>query len=77
MVMGCDGMFEYQYYVDYMLGLENIFLMMIGEGFFGLIEMGGMFIVFKVCDDIMNYEDLGWYEYLEGIVVYKLKDGKG
>lgn len=31
-----------------MLLFDNMLLMMIGMGLFGLLEMGGMFMVFKV-----------------------------
>jgi len=35
-------------------------------GPFGIIEMGGMFTVFKVRDGITNYNDPGWYKHPPG-----------
>lgn len=48
---------------------ENMVFMMIGWGLYGLIEMGGMFFVVKVCEGIFvgDYIDLGWYENLFGM----------
>lgn len=37
-------------------------------GPFGVIEMGGMFTVFKVRDNITSYVDPGWYQYPLGTV---------
>ncbi|MEM1248852.1 MAG: copper oxidase [Acidobacteriota bacterium] len=76
MAMGESGMAEHTYHVDHMPGPENTLPMMMGEGQFGPIEMGGMFTVFKVRDNITSYEDPGWYDYPEGTVAYKL-EGKG
>ncbi len=73
MAMGRDGMAEHQFHTEHMRGPVNTLPMMMGEGPFGPIEMGGMFTVFKVRDDITSYEDPGWYEYPEGTVAYKLK----
>jgi FtsP/CotA-like multicopper oxidase with cupredoxin domain len=43
--------------------------MMTGQGPFGPIEMGSMFTVFKVRDDLRSYdEDPGWYRHPEGTV---------
>ncbi|MBI5786071.1 MAG: copper oxidase [Rhodocyclales bacterium] len=49
---------------------ENTLPMMTGQGPFGPIEMGGMFTVVKVRDDIKpgNYTDPGWYQHPEGTV---------
>ena len=46
--------------------------MMTGKGPFGNIEMGGMFTVVKVRDDITTYEDPGWYDHPEGTVAWKV-----
>ena len=73
MAMGESGMSEHQYHADHMQGPENTLPMMTGEGPFGPIEMGGMFTVFKVRDQISTYEDPGWYDYPEGTVAYKVK----
>lgn len=37
-------------------------------GPFGVIEMGGMFTIFKVRDNLTNYADPGWYQHPEGTV---------
>lgn len=37
-------------------------------GPFGVIEMGGMFTVVKVRDDITSYVDPGWYQHPKGTV---------
>jgi manganese oxidase len=41
-------------------------------GPFGVIEMGGMFTVFKVRDDITSYVDPGWYQHPEGTVASRV-----
>jgi len=47
---------------------DNTLPMMTGEGPFGPIEMGGMFTVLKVRDDLQpdDYRDPGWYKHPEG-----------
>lgn len=37
-------------------------------GPFGVIEMGGMFTIFKVRDNLTSYADPGWYKHPEGTV---------
>ncbi|MFZ5841253.1 MAG: copper oxidase, partial [Pseudomonadota bacterium] len=46
-------------------GPENTLPMMAGEGQFGPLEMGGMFTVVKVRNDMKvgDYRDPGWYAY--------------
>ena len=55
---------------------ENTLPMMAGEGPFGPIEMGGMFTVVKVREDIApgDYSDPGWFEHPEGTVAYKVDE---
>jgi|GEM_PF-2330127 len=45
--------------------LESAYLlpMVMGEGAFGNIEMGGMLTIVKVRDDITTYVDPGWYKH--------------
>ncbi|MFC4161382.1 multicopper oxidase family protein [Chitinimonas lacunae] len=52
---------------------DNTLPMMTGQGQFGPIEMGGMFTVFKVRDDIRpgDYRDPGHYRYPKGSVAYE------
>ncbi len=45
---------------------KNTLPMMTGKGPFGPIEMGGMFTVVKVRDDLSGYDDPGWYTPPEG-----------
>jgi len=55
---------------------ENTLPMMMGEGPFGPLEMGGMFTVIKVRENLArgDYRDPGWYEHPPGTVAWKLGD---
>jgi manganese oxidase len=55
---------------------ENTLPMMMGEGPFGPMEMGGMFTVVKIREDLArgDYSDPGWYKHPEGAVAWKLED---
>jgi manganese oxidase len=70
MAMGKDGMAEHQVHTDagHMKGPENTLPMMMGNGPFGNIEMGGMFTIIKVRDDLKrgDYTDPGWYAHPPG-----------
>ena len=48
--------------------------MMTGTGPFGPIEMGGMFTVMKVREDLPpgDYHDPGWYKHPQGSVAYEV-----
>ncbi len=76
MAMGEHGMSEHQAHVDagHMPGPKNTLAMMAGKGPFGNMEMGGMFTIIKVRDDIKpgDFEDPGWYRHPEGTVAYKV-----
>jgi len=50
--------------------------MMTGKGPFGQLEMGGMFTVIKVRDDLAagDYRDPGWYIHPEGTVAWEVPD---
>ncbi|MFA5937776.1 MAG: copper oxidase [Sinimarinibacterium sp.] len=65
MAMGEAGMAEHQDHTDsgHMRGPENTLPMMMGQGPHGNLEMGGMFTVVKVRDDLApgDYRDPGWY----------------
>ena len=54
---------------------DNTLPMMTGNGPFGPIEMGGMFTVVKVREDIArnSYADPGWYKHPPGTVAYEWK----
>lgn len=68
MAMGRDGMAEMQDMAQHMPGPRNTLPMMMGKGQFGNIEMGGMFTVLKVRDNITSYGDPGWYHFPDGSV---------
>jgi FtsP/CotA-like multicopper oxidase with cupredoxin domain len=71
MAMGHNGMAEHQGHTDGgMAGPPNTMAMMVGNGQFGNIEMGGMFTVVKVRDDLArgDYRDPGWYRFPAGTV---------
>jgi len=67
----------------------NTLPMMTGTGPFGPIEMGGMFTVMKVREDLApgnykdpgwykhpNYKDPGWYKHPKGTVAYEVDAGQ-
>ncbi|MBE8717485.1 multicopper oxidase family protein [Cellvibrio polysaccharolyticus] len=66
MAMGEHGMAEHQEHVDmgHMPGPANTLPMMMGEGPYGKLEMGGMFTLVKVRDHL--HGDPGWYSPPEG-----------
>jgi FtsP/CotA-like multicopper oxidase with cupredoxin domain len=76
MAMGENGMAEHQGHVEmgHMKGPENTLPMMWGDGPFGNIEMGGMFTVVKVRDDLArgDYRDPGWYRHPHGTVARRV-----
>jgi len=76
MPMGEHGMAEHQMHVDsgHMRGPENTLAMMAGQGPFGNIEMGGMFSLVKVRDDLApgDYRDPGWYQHPAGEVAKRV-----
>ncbi|WP_290591942.1 copper oxidase [Arenimonas sp. SCN 70-307] len=76
MAMGQHGMSEHQEHTDsgHMKGPENTLAMMAGKGPFGNIEMGGMFTVLKVRDDIApgDFSDPGWYRNPPGTVARRV-----
>lgn len=73
--MGKDGMAEHAQHAAHMPGLPNTLPMMTGTGPFGPIEMGGMFTVVKVRENLESYDDdPGWYEYPKGTVAFKSDD---
>ena len=56
----------------------NTLPMMTGTGPFGPIEMGGMFTVMKVREDLApgDYKDPGWYKHPKGTVAYEVDAGQ-
>jgi hypothetical protein len=75
MAMGEAGMAEHQEHTDmgHMQGPENTLPMMMGKAQFGNVEMGGMFTVVKVRDDLApgDYRDPGWYRHPKGTVAWR------
>jgi FtsP/CotA-like multicopper oxidase with cupredoxin domain len=79
MSMGTDGMADMAEMVEMGMPLpENTLPMMMGEGPFGPLEMGGMFTVIKVRENLDrdDYRDPGWYKHPPGTVAWKLGDEK-
>ena len=75
MAMGEHGMAEHQVHIDmgHMEGPENTMPMMMGEGPFGKLEMGGMFTVVKVRDELpKDGSDPGWYQHPRGTQVRRV-----
>ena len=78
MAMGKDGMAEHAAHtaMGHMTLPDNTLPMMMGEGPFGPLEMGGMFTVVKIRDDLSpgDYRDPGWYDHPPGTVAWKASD---
>lgn len=76
--MGSGGMAEHQSHVamGHHPGPENTLPMMMGKGPFGNLEMGGMFTMIKVRDDIArgDYQDPGWYASPPKSIARKVSD---
>jgi FtsP/CotA-like multicopper oxidase with cupredoxin domain len=73
--MGENGMAIHQVHTDagHMQGPENTLPMMTGKGPFGRLEMGGMFTVLKVRDEVAaDYRDPGWYTNPKGSVAWRV-----
>ncbi len=76
--MGEHGMAEHAGHVAMgmpnMKGPPNTLPMMTGEGPYGALEMGGMFTVVKVRDDLAphDYRDPGWYAAPAGTVARRV-----
>ncbi len=81
MAMGKDGMAEHQDHSNsgHMPGPENTLPMMMGKGPYGNLEMGGMFTVIKVRDDLApgDYRDPGWYRAPKGTVAHRVSIDPG
>lgn len=76
MPMGEHGMAEHQNHTDsgHMPGPANTLPMMMGKGPFGNLEMGGMFNVVKVRDDLAadDYRDPGWFTHPPGTLAQRV-----
>ena len=70
-----NGMAEHQEHTDAgHQGPVNTAPMMAGQGQFGNLEMGGMFTVVKVRDDVLpgDFSDPGWYQHPAGTVARRI-----
>jgi len=78
MAMGEKGMGEHQDHTasGHMPGPENTLPMMMGKGQFGNLEMGGMFTVLKVRDDLApgDFRDPGPYRNPPGTVARRVSN---
>jgi len=76
--MGEAGMAEHQGHTDmgHMKGPENTLPMMVGQGPHGALEMGGMFTIVKVREDLApdDYRDPGWYANSPGTLAERVSD---
>jgi hypothetical protein len=72
MAMGETGMAEQILHPMHMTAPENTIPMMSGTGAFGPMDMGGMFTVIKVRDDIARYDDPGPYAHPRGTVAHRV-----
>ncbi|HEV7242039.1 MAG TPA: copper oxidase [Thermoanaerobaculia bacterium] len=72
MVMGTNGMGEHAEHVGTMAVPRNSIPMLGGQGPFGHIDMGGMFTIVKVRDDIDYGRDPGWYRQPKGTSAWKV-----
>jgi FtsP/CotA-like multicopper oxidase with cupredoxin domain len=69
MTMGTRGMAEHAEHGLHMPGVENTLPMMMGRGPFGPLEMGGMFTLLKVRENLVDVDqDPGWYQHPEGTI---------
>jgi manganese oxidase len=78
MAMGESGMSEHATHAQngHMKGPENTLPMMQGTGPFGNLEMGGMFTVLKVRDEVAaDYRDPGWYQHPRGTLARRVSAG--
>lgn len=74
MAMGREGMADMQGMAGHMPGPENTLPMMMGEGPYGNMEMGGMFTVVKIRDELAgDGGDPGWYNQPAGTAVYRVE----
>ena len=76
MAMGEKGMAGMQEMAAHMPGPRNTLPMMMGEGPYGNIEMGGMFTIIKIRDDLEDYgRDPGWYAQPPGTGAHRWEGG--
>jgi manganese oxidase len=78
MAMGENGMAEHVDHLamGHLQGPDNTLPMMSGKGPFGNLDMGGMFTVVKVRDDVApgDFADPGWYKNRPREVAHKISN---
>ncbi len=73
--MGSTGMAEHSMHAGHHPSLPNTLPMMTGEGPFGMIDMGGMFTMLKIRENLASYDiDPGWFDHPRGTVAWKTED---
>ncbi len=72
MIMGTDGMGAHAEHREMMPMPRNSIAMLGGEGPFGTIDMGGMFTLIKVRDDLDYDRDPGWYKQPRGTSAWRV-----
>lgn len=72
MAMGRDGMAEHAEHAEHLTGPPNTLPMMTGRGPHGPLEMGGMFTVLKVRDELVPGTDPGWYRQPAGTSAWRV-----
>jgi len=79
--MGQSGMAEHQAHAEmgHHPGPDNTLPMMMGRGPFGNLEMGGMFTIIKVRDDLRqgDFSDPGWYNSAAGPNAHRVSRNPG
>ncbi|GAC1437367.1 MAG: copper oxidase [Thermoanaerobaculia bacterium] len=76
MIMGSNGMGEMEEMGDMMATPRNSIPMRGGVGPFGPIDMGGMFTIVKIREDLpSDGKDPGWYDYPRGSVARRVGSG--
>ena len=72
MAMGRTGMDGMSDMAGMMGGPANTLPMGGGKGPFGSVDMGGMFTVLKVRDELKGHADPGWYRHPKGTLAYRV-----
>jgi len=72
MVMGTNGMGDMSEHLGMMATPRNSIAMLGGQGPYGPIDMGGMFTLVKVRDDIDYNRDPGWYKQPRGTSAWRV-----
>ena len=70
--MGTTGMGDMSEMQQMMAAPRNSIAMRGGDGPHGLIDMGGMFAIVKIRDDIDYGRDPGWYQQPRGTSAYRV-----